>query len=126
MNGFSIRQVASGLQKVQQNPAGQRQHVGSGFHDLLQNTLGVQDGVRFSAHALDRLQSRNIQLSSGDMFRLNDAVSRAEDKGSRDSLVLMNNVAFVVSVKNKTVVTAMTDAQMKENVITNIDSTVVA
>ena len=81
--------------------------------------------MKFSGHAVDRLKTRNIQLNNYDMLRLNDAVNRAEEKGSRDSLVLMDGTAFVVSVKNKTVVTAMAGDQMKDNVFTNIDSTVV-
>ncbi len=95
------------------------------FHDLLTQQVTLQEGVKFSGHAVDRLKTRNIQLNNFDMLRLNDAVDMAADKGSRDSLVLMDGNAFVVSVKNKTVVTAMAGDQMKDNVITNIDSTVV-
>jgi flagellar operon protein len=93
------------------------------FQQLLEKRL-EQNEIKFSSHALERLRMRNILLSNDDITRLNEAVSRAEDKGSRDSLVLMNNIAFVVSVKNKTIVTALTNDQMQDKVITNIDSTV--
>lgn len=95
------------------------------FRDILSKSLASQSGVKFSAHALERLNSRNISLSGNDISRLNSAVNKAEQKGSRDSLILMNNMAFVVSVENKTVITAMTNNQMRDSVITNIDSTVV-
>jgi flagellar operon protein len=59
------------------------------------------------------------------MGRLSEAVSRAAAKGSKDTLVLMNDSALIVSVKNKTVVTVMDKTALKENVFTNIDSTIV-
>jgi len=98
--------------------------VNGGFRDLLNNVLNVKEGVKFSAHATERLFNRKINLSQNDIARLNDAVSKAGSKGSTDSLILMNDLAFVVSVKNNTVVTAMSSEQLKDNVITNIDSTV--
>ncbi len=83
-------------------------------------------GLRFSAHAQTRLQSRHITLDSTHMQRLQGAVQRAAVKGSRDALVLMDNMAMVVSVKNRTVVTVVDSENMKDNVFTNIDSAVIA
>ena len=82
-------------------------------------------GVKFSQHALQRLQSRNIDLKVDQLQKIGDAVSRAEKKGAKESLVLMDNLAFVVSVKNKTIITAMDGASIKDNVFTNIDSAVI-
>ena len=81
--------------------------------------------VKFSNHAIDRMVNRGIQFTKADLTKLNEAVDRAGAKGSRDSLILMNDSALIVSVKNKTVVTVMDRAQLKENVFTNIDSTIV-
>lgn len=81
--------------------------------------------VKFSQHALQRLQSRNIKLTDGDLQKLNSAVEKAEAKGAKESLMLLNNTALVVSVKNKTVITAMDGQSMKDNVFTNIDSAVI-
>lgn len=81
--------------------------------------------LKFSNHAIERMQSRGISFSPEDMNRLNDAVARAAAKGSKDSLVLMNESALIVSVKNNTVVTVMDKNALKENVFTNIDSTIV-
>lgn len=83
------------------------------------------EGVKFSNHAVERMQTRGISFNKVDMDRLNEAVGRAANKGSKDTLVLMNDAALIVSVKNKTVVTVMDKAALKENVFTNIDSTIV-
>ncbi len=82
--------------------------------------------VELSAHAEKRLAQRGIQLSSSDMDRLTQAVDRAKTKGAKESLVLLNGLAFVVSVSNRTVITAIDMESMKENVVTNIDSAVIA
>ena len=102
------------------------------FKEILQKQLDGSKGVRFSAHALGRLSSRSINFTNEDMGRLTDAVDRAAAKGARDALVLMpgasrsNDLALVVSVDNRTVITAMDGDHMQENVFTNIDSAVVA
>ncbi len=82
-------------------------------------------GVKFSQHALQRLQSRNIQFGQDELVKLNGAIDKAAQKGAKESLVLMNNLALVVSVKNKTVITAMDGNSIKDNVFTNIDSAVI-
>ena len=77
-------------------------------------------------HALARVQRRGIELSPATLGRLSEGVGRAASKGSRDSLVLVDGTAFVVSVSNRTVITAVGSEHMKENVFTNIDSAVIA
>ena len=82
--------------------------------------------VKFSQHAIQRLDARGIKLDEMQLERLRDAVDKAAQKGSRESLVLMDNeLAFVVSVRNRTVITAMDGTSIKDNVFTNIDSTVI-
>lgn len=85
----------------------------------------AKDGIKFSNHAVERMRTRGISFSPEDMTRLNEAVGRAAAKGSKDSLILMNDSALIVSVKNNTVVTVMDKNALKENVFTNIDSTIV-
>jgi len=93
------------------------------FNQVLAQQLS---GVQFSQHALQRMESRNITLEKTDLLKLNNAIDKAAQKGAKESLVLMNNnVALVVSVQNKTVITAMDSVSMKENVFTNIDSAVI-
>lgn len=84
-------------------------------------------GVKFSQHAIQRLNSRSIQLDSSQLSKLNQAVDKAAQKGAKESLILMNNnsLALVVSVRNKTVITAMDGTNIKDNVFTNIDSAVI-
>lgn len=82
-------------------------------------------GVTFSNHAQERLRERGITLSGADMEKLEGAVESVARKGGKDSLVLLGDAALVVSVKNRTVVTAMDRAGMKGNVFTNIDSAVI-
>ncbi|HMM21564.1 MAG TPA: TIGR02530 family flagellar biosynthesis protein [Selenomonadales bacterium] len=92
------------------------------FSQVLQQELS---GLKFSNHALQRLQTRNIQLNPAELSKLSSAVDKAAQKGANDSLILMNNLALVVSVKNRTVITAMDGASLKDNVFTNIDSAVI-
>lgn len=86
----------------------------------------AEELLKFSSHALERIQHRGIRMMKEDVEKLNEAVERASKKGSKDALVVMGENAFIVSVKNKTVVTAMDKSALKENVFTNIDSTVFA
>ena len=98
---------------------------GVGFNDELRRASDSGE-LKFSRHAVGRLIKRGISLSKTQLGKLQEAVNRAESKGSRDSLVLLNDLAFVVSIKSKTVLTAMQIGKMKESVFTNIDSTVIA
>jgi flagellar operon protein len=86
----------------------------------------MDNKVGFSRHAQDRMANRGISFSDSDLQRLNGAVDQVQAKGGRDSLVLMDNTALVVSVKNRQVVTVMDQAQLKDNVFTNIDSAIIA
>jgi flagellar operon protein len=97
---------------------------GPRFADVLRQTADVTQGspLKFSAHALQRLQSRNIQLTPGDIQQMNSMADKAAAKGSKQSLFVMGDVAMVVSIKNRTVITAVDSQSMKENVFTNIDS----
>jgi flagellar operon protein len=95
-----------------------------GFGKIFEAQLQTPEPLRFSTHAQNRLQSRQISLNENQMDRLRQGVGQAEAKGSRDSLVLLDNLAFIVSVKNKTVVTALDNAGQSGHVFTKIDSTV--
>jgi flagellar operon protein len=82
-------------------------------------------GVQFSNHALQRLQRRSINVEPGTLQRLDDAVGKAAGKGARDAVVFVDGTAFVVSVRNKTVITAVDRDHMRDHVFTNIDSAVI-
>jgi flagellar operon protein len=111
-----------------ERPQQQKPAVGptsnSPFAQVLDQKLPSQ-GVKFSQHAQDRLSARNIILSANDLANLEGAVNSVAQKGGKESLVMMGDSALVVSIKNRTVVTAMDRTQMKGNVFTNIDSAVI-
>lgn len=90
------------------------------FHDVFRDSL-----VRVSHHAGVRLQQRGIELKPEQMDKIHTAIEKAAAKGAKESLILMDNMAMIVNVKNKTIVTAMDGAAMKDNVFTHIDSAVI-
>ena len=94
------------------------------FEDVLKDQLGRSPTVRFSAHAQQRITSRNIDFGGDEAVRLEQAVEKAANKGSRESLILMDDLALIVSIKNKVVITAVDANSRKENVFINIDSVV--
>ena len=96
-----------------------RPAASSGFNDAFKKELKI------SGHAQTRLDSRKILFGAAEWDRVQKGVDKAAAKGSRDSLVMIDDVALVVSVKNRTVITAVDKAQLKENVFTNIDSAVI-
>lgn len=81
--------------------------------------------VKFSNHATQRMNYRNIKLDAAQNLRLEEAVSKAADKGLKDSLILLDNNAFIVNIPNKTVVTVVDQTNLKDNVFTNIDGAVI-
>ncbi len=97
----------------------------SPFEELLKEKLGEQQGLKLSAHARTRIESRNIPFDSQRVEKLALAVEQAAGKGARESLILMDDAAFIVSVENRTVITAVDRESLKENVFTNIDSAVI-
>jgi flagellar operon protein len=108
---------------------------GGAFEKALRGNLAPKPGVdapkpesgtlKFSAHALNRIKDRSIAMTDDLKAKLDKAVDTAAAKGSKESLILSDDAAFIVSVKNKTVITVLDRNQMSGNVFTNIDSTVV-
>ncbi|MDK2809336.1 MAG: hypothetical protein PWR27_45 [Petroclostridium sp.] len=95
------------------------------FDDILREKLSNTQELKFSKHAEARLKSRNISINPEQWQKIRDAVAKAEKKGVKESLILMDKLALVVSVKNKTVITAVSNEELKENVFTNIDGAVI-
>ena len=94
------------------------------FRDILEKQQVSETGtLKFSKHANDRLASRNIDLSNEQLERLENGARKAQEKGIYESLVMVDNIAFIVNIKNKTVVTAVNDSDDK--VFTNIDGAVI-
>lgn len=129
-NNFQNRIINSPLStgKIQTN--GVRNNStstsGTGFENILQQAIDKSSGVKFSKHAEMRMQARNIDLTQNQRDKINSAVSMAQQKGVKDSLVILDNMAFVVNVPSKTVITAVNNNELKENVFTNIDGAIFA
>ncbi len=106
--------------------AGSREKVdGESFKDMFSRELAAQRNITFSKHARERLFSRGVELSETDVNKIADAIDKAEAKGSKDTLILADDAAFVVSVKDRTIVTALDTNNLKEGVVTAIDSAVI-
>jgi len=97
----------------------------SPFNKILEETILSNQQVKFSTHAIQRLDKRGINLDNKMLDQLNDAVNKAAKKGAKDSLILMKDLAFVVNVPNRVVVTTVDEESMKEHIFTNIDSAVI-
>ena len=119
INGIKVPFVP--IVKQDSHPVDRLSRTSDSFKSIFSQEL---EKIRFSSHATKRLELRNIHLDEADLLKLEDAVNRAEAKGSVDSLVLMQDTAFIVNIPNKTVVTAMPVNDESENIFTNIDSVV--
>jgi len=89
------------------------------------DTSRTDSALKFSKHAAMRLENRNISLSSEQSARLESGVQKAGEKGINESLVIVDSLAFIVNVPNRTVVTAMDQTDTRENIFTNIDGAVI-
>lgn len=127
-NGFlSIEQLTdrylSGQKQIQSQPGTE----GPSFREVLESKSLYRRNqeLKFSKHAADRLQDRGISLSEEQLGRLEGGTRKAQQKGIKDSLVIVDDLAFIVNIPNKTVVTAMDSTQSNENIFTNINGAVI-
>ena len=114
-----------------QNPKVNKSEVSAehSFEELLRRkqneSVMESSALKFSKHAINRLNDRNILLTDSQNARLENGVKQAGEKGIQDSLVLVDSLAFIVNVPNKTVVTAMEQTETNSNIFTNIDGAVI-
>jgi flagellar operon protein len=113
---------AGGVEQLRRPPAmpGSKEPA-TPFDEVFKEELGR---VKFSGHAQSRLVGRDISIDEADMQKLDSAISAAGEKGAKETLVLMPEKAFIVSIPNKTVITALNREAMDMNIVTNIDSAV--
>lgn len=98
------------------------------FQEMLEkvsDTALQNSSLTFSKHAASRLNDRNIELTASQLTRLNEGSKKAGEKGIKDSLVLVDSLAFIVNVPSNTVVTAMDQNETKDKIFTNIDGAVI-
>ena len=99
---------------------------GLSFEEIWKQKTGeVTEELRFSKHAANRMADRKLTLSEEQMSRLTEGAMKAKEKGIRESLVMVDQLAFIVNVPNNTVITAMDQTQANENIFTNIDGAVI-
>ena len=126
---LSIEQLQNQYLRQQKVNSENKTPQGMSFGEILhkQQSQGTQaaEAVRFSKHAANRLSDRKIELTDEQLERLNDGTKKAGQKGIRDSLVLVDQLAFIVNTKSNTVITAMDKTEADENIYTNIDGAVI-
>jgi flagellar operon protein len=124
MNQMIQKTKVNANQQVK-NQQNQKRPSGPSFQDVLSKVKKDSDSVKFSKHAENRLSQRNITLTEQEIKKIGSAIDKADQKGIKDALIIMDNKAFVANIKNKTIITAATNEQLKENVFTNIDGAVI-
>lgn len=121
---LSIEQLQDQFLTGQKSRQAIKTTEGLSFEDILQRTQEAGE-VHFSKHAAARLNDRNIELTEEQLERLNGGTKKAGDKGIKESLVLIDELAFIVNTKSNTVITAFVQGETKENIFTNIDGAVI-
>lgn len=124
---LSIEQLQDQYLKAAKRPENNGADAVSFSEILRQTQAGATDSaenLKFSRHAANRLSDRNIELTGGQLERLYNGAKKAGEKGIQESLVVVDGLAFIVNIPNKTVVTAMNRTETQDNVFTNIDGAV--
>ncbi|MFA5575808.1 MAG: TIGR02530 family flagellar biosynthesis protein [Tissierellaceae bacterium] len=124
MNNIDIKRLENQLiQPVKPNRA-QNIKPARDFRQVLEG-IQTREEIKFSKHAMERLNSRNLNLGKEEMDKLKNAFEKAEVKGVKDALILMDDKAFIANIKSKVIVTTVTQEQLKDNIFTNIDGAVI-
>ena len=123
---LSIEQLQDQYLNQNKSSTPVRTAEGKSFQEILESSRRNAAGeVKFSKHAAGRLADRNIELTESQMDRLTEGTKKAGEKGIKESLVIVDQLAFIVNVPNNTVVTATNQQDAAENVFTNIDGAVI-
>ncbi len=122
INNQNIKQVGQSSQNLNKQKINRNAER---FSQIYQQEITDKNEIKLSAHARQRLKQRNIELSEADMNALSRGMQKAEEKGGKESLLLYKDLAFIASVRNRTLITAVDQKETKENVFTNIDSAVI-
>lgn len=125
MNEISIKQLENRIINSSHLHKEEKNTPCKDFGQVLERIQRANEDLVFSKHALYRMDNRNMKLSSTELEKLRTAINKAEMKGVKDALILMDDKAFIASVKNKTIITTLNREQIKDNVFTNIDGAVI-
>lgn len=122
MNEINIRRLENRL--INSSDRIQNNQNRKDFGQVLER-IQKKDEIKFSKHAVERMDNRTMCLTNEELLRLETAFTKAEDKGVKDALILLGDKAFIASIKNRTVITTLNKEQLKDNVFTNIDGAVI-
>ena len=125
---LSIEQLQDQYLKQQKTAPSSKPTQGISFEEILHKQQAQEieaKELKFSKHASNRLNDRNIELTREQVERLNMGAAKASAKGINESLVIVDSLAFIVNVPNQTVITAMDQTETSANVFTNIDGAVI-
>ncbi|MFV0342264.1 MAG: TIGR02530 family flagellar biosynthesis protein [Anaerocolumna sp.] len=122
-NYSSIEQMSGNLLNTKKSGATKTYEKRLTFQEVLEAKQTLDTELKFSKHANERLSSRNIDLSEEQLERLSLGTKKAQEKGIKESLVMIDDIAFIVNIKNNTVITAVNESDDK--IFTNIDGAVI-
>lgn len=125
MNKIDVRQLENRLINSVKSTNAKQINGSKVFSQVLEKAKTNDEEIKFSKHATERLNSRNMNLSLEDMTRLRTAINKAEIKGVKEALILLDDKAFIASIHNKTIITTVNKEQLKDNIFTNIDGAVI-
>lgn len=120
----NIKIQPNSIKQIKTNTIQQKRNAGN-FNNILNDQIKKNEELKFSKHAMNRLEQRDISLSFEEKGRISKALSIAGNKGIKETLILMDNKIFVASVRNRTIITATVEGQLKESAFTNIDGAVI-
>jgi len=112
-------------QNTQTKAKAKKEELVSDFKGLLQKNLESKNEIKVSTHALKRLKERKLNMDNKEFAKIKKAIAQLREKGGKDSLVITDKAAYIIDVKNNTVVTAIDKKSIKNNIFTKIDSTIV-
>lgn len=125
MNDINIRQLESRLINTSSQKQNIKVNQSKNFEDVLKKIQSNNGEIKFSKHAIDRMNERDVKLDGDEAVKLEEAFKKAEEKGINEALILIGDKGFIASIKNKTVITTISNDKLKENVFTNIDGAVI-
>lgn len=124
MNNINMHRINNAIRPIQQNSIKKNENNrNTSFNETLNNIQSKE--IKFSKHAKARMDKREIEINKAEMVKLEEAIDKADKKGVKEALIIMNNQAFIASVENKTIITAVSNDKLSENVFTNIDGAII-
>lgn len=125
MNDMNIRGLENRIKHSSQSINNIKNMPNRDFAHVLQKIKDRDDDIKFSKHARNRMDMRNISLNKDEKDRLKAGFSRAREKGVKDALILVGDKAFIASINNRTIITTVNKEQLENSVFTNIDGAVI-